>query len=360
MIAPTLVGLTSICLSLPNIGIKSKTFRFLLIFTPIFIFLALRYNYGNDFPGYLATFKEIASLYEMDYDPDHWHDEVGWLFLNRLFSRIGFFPMIAVLAFFNCYIYARFISRYVPGHYYWLAVFFYLFNPENMLIQSSAMRQAVAISFFILATESVIKKNLIGYFVAVGLASLFHTSALLLIPVYFIGVANISIRKRSIPIFLTAYISLFFFSEEIVSIMLSSLISEGGGQFERYVIYDGKGTVGSGVGLLFHGLYLILLLYFYEKQSNAGKFFFKMSISSIYLVPFSVEVLMLARIGYYFSVFSIISIPLIAVQIEKQLLRICFVVLHILYALWAYFQFFQNPIWKHAFSEYQTVLRFIF
>lgn len=360
MIAPTLVGLTSVCLSLPNNFSKSRIVRIFIIFLPIFLFLALRFNYGNDYPAYLATFEEISLLYEMDYNPDRWHAEVGWLFLNRIFSEIGFFPMMALLALINCYIYARLISKFVPQSYYWLAVFFYIFIPENMLVQSSAMRQTVAISLFILATESVINKEFARYLVMLALASLFHTSALLLIPVYALGVVNIRIKKSWIPIFLAGYVALFFYASEMISTIQGSLISEVGFYFERYTIYEDKGTLGSGFGVLFHGFFLILLLYFHDEQNYAGKFLFKISIIGIYLIPFAVEISMFARIGFYFSVFSIVSIPLIAAQIQKQVFRMCFLGLHILYTMWGYFQFFQSPVWRHSFSEYQTILRFIF
>ena len=72
----------------------------------IFLFLALRYDYGNDYAGYLDGFYEINKHSWIDYTntKELFHYEAGWVFLNRLFEPLGFFAMIASLAAFSCYV----------------------------------------------------------------------------------------------------------------------------------------------------------------------------------------------------------------------------------------------------------------
>ncbi len=125
----------------------------------IFLFLALRYDYGNDYPGYLKHFLVINQYAWIDYFGKSLQFEPGWTFLCRLFEPLGFFAMTAVLALFNCVVYYRFIKKYVPPAYYWFAVFLYVFTPGFMLIHSSAMRQSVAITLFIFSIDYLYKSN---------------------------------------------------------------------------------------------------------------------------------------------------------------------------------------------------------
>ena len=104
------------------------------------IFLAIRYDFGNDYLGYLDGFNYINSwatfqIYE------EMHAEPGWQLLCYLFRPLGFFAMVAVLTLFECYVIYRLIKAYVPERYYWLSIFLYVFTPSMMLIGASMMRQ---------------------------------------------------------------------------------------------------------------------------------------------------------------------------------------------------------------------------
>ena len=125
---------------------KRTEFFLKVSFGLIFLFLALRYDYGNDYSAYLKGFLEVNRVETIDYFDKYLHFDPGWIFLCRIFWPFGFFAMMAVLALFNCFVYYRFIRKYVPPVYYWFAVFLYVFNPYFMLVHSSAMRQSLAIS----------------------------------------------------------------------------------------------------------------------------------------------------------------------------------------------------------------------
>jgi hypothetical protein len=364
MIAPTIVGISSIIFSIILTSQKTRPISISLAFLPILIFLSLRYNYGNDYKDYFEIFKEISALYEMTYDADYWHSEIGWLFLNRIFSvfgESGFFIIIAVLAIFNCYVYVRFIKKFVPEKYYWLAILLYVFVPDNMLIQSSAMRQSVSISLFILAAEQIINRNILKYAAYIYLGSLFHSSALILLPIYIIGMSNISIKKSWIPFFIGLYIFLFYASNQTIDIIQKLLSTADSESFvRRYSAYEEKGTLGSGLGVIFYGIYLSILLLLHDKESFEVRILYRLVIVGIYLLPFTVQILMLSRVVYYFSIFSIAAIPIIATKITSTKLRIVFIFAHSAYSVLAYRQFFENEIWKKAFSEYNTILGFVF
>ena len=100
---------------------KYRQFKFGLkiSFLIIFFFLALRYNFGNDYKGYLTDFLEFNNYDKVSYfNIADFHYEPGWLILCRIFKGPGFFAMVAFLAAFNCMAYYFLIHRYVPRRYY--------------------------------------------------------------------------------------------------------------------------------------------------------------------------------------------------------------------------------------------------
>ena len=109
-------------------------------FTLIFLFLSLRYNFGNDYKAYLEAFYNNYGYSSIDFFDKSNQFESGWMFLNYLFQPFGFFAMTAVLAFFHCMVLYNIVNKFVPKKQQWFAVFIYVFNPYFMLVYSSAMR----------------------------------------------------------------------------------------------------------------------------------------------------------------------------------------------------------------------------
>lgn len=355
MIAPTLVGLTSICIAAVSSRVKVSSYGLILSLLPIFLFLALRYNYGNDYSSYIELFDEISAQGQLVYNADEWHVEAGWFELNRLFSDIGFFPMVMCLAFFNCYAFGRFVKRFVPRNYYWVAIFIYCFVPDNLLIQASAMRQGVAISLCLISIEFLLEKEFIKYVFIVLFASLFHTSAMVLIPFGFVGALNFSIKRSLIPLFIGLYIALFFFADLFISFVLDSFAFGGFFLFERYLYYDTKGVVGTGAGLVFQGIYLATLLYFHDNQNKDGRLIFRLVIIGLYILPFSTSVMMISRLTFYFFVASVAAVPLILVAVNNNIIRRGFVFLYAVFVFYSYISFFESPVWGKSFGEYHTI-----
>jgi len=100
-------------------------------FFTIFLFLSLRYNFGNDYMGYLNSFLETNSYNTFNLSSISYKGyEIGWVLLTRLFGPIGFFAMTAILAALTCIVFYRFIRKYVPPQYYWISIFLYVFSPS--------------------------------------------------------------------------------------------------------------------------------------------------------------------------------------------------------------------------------------
>lgn len=350
MIATIIFGLLSVQLAYIA-KYRNAQWGLKLSFALIFLFLALRYDFGNDYQNYLQAFQ-VISQYDWSELLDHpYHFEMGWVYLNWLFRTPGFFVMTAILAFLSCAVYYRFIKKYVSPRYYWLAVFIYVFYPDFMLIQASAMRQSVAVMLFIFSLDYLYKKNAVRYFLCVALASLFHFSALILIPVYFLGVFNWRINRAGGLAIVFIYAALAFFSALIAPYVLQFI----GAYFTRYANYQDPGIVATGLGFVFVALMLILALSFEREQNRENALVFKIAIISFLTMPFNLIIQLIGRLSMYFAPAIIVMYPMICVSMKKQINRLIFLSLLFVFTIYKFISFFHSETYSEYYAIYQTI-----
>jgi len=358
--------------------IKKLRFCLKISFFIIFLFLALRYNYGSDYNNYLDMFLEINQL-NMGFESikDIWMNsmlfniflpgnnemqmgvlaiEPGWFILCLLFRPLGFFAMIAFLALFNCIVYYYFIKKYVPSAYYWLAVFLYVFTPSMMLIQSSAMRQSVAISIFLLSINYIYKKDFLRYALLIFLATLFHFSAIILLPVYLLSMLRF---KTNTPIAIGVF--LLFLTLFLLQGLLSQIVSFFiGSFFPKYEIYQEAGTLGSRLGIAFNALIMFLILIFDRYQNDEVSSRFKIAILGKFITPFTF-IMMMGRLYFYFDPNLFAVYPYILIKADKVLpeypflFKYVFVLALISSTLFLFWDFFNPDTWTASFITYNTI-----
>lgn len=351
MIATTVLGFITVLFAFLA---KYKNIRWGLEFSflLIFLFLALRYNFGNDYKAYFESFIEINRYASLDIFDKTNQFEPAWILLNRLFKPLGFFPMVALLSGFHCFVFYRFIKKNVPANYYWLAVFLYVFNTTFLLILSSAMRQSVAVTLFIIAIDYIYKRKIVPYLLLIGLASLFHTSALFLIPFYFLGYVNWRITLPYALIIVSIFTS-FFLAQEFLSEQINSIVQT---YFKKYEVYEGGSQLASGFGMLFYIMMFIITILYAKYFSKKSSLLFKLAIISFMFIPLGFIITLIGRVGFYFAPATIISYPLIFSSTKRPLFMYGLGFLMIFMTLYSYFTFFQSDMWQDAFGTYQTIL----
>ena len=379
MIVVILIGISAVLFAYIA---QFKRLRFCLkiSFLIIFLFLALRYNYGSDYPSYLKTFLDVGNL-GFEAISEFWTDiffynlifegndelqlasslalttEPGWRALCLIFQPFGFFAMIAVLALFNCFVYYYFIKKYVSPAYYWFAVFLYVFTPNMMLVQSSAMRQALAISIFLLSIQYIFKQDFLRYLLMVFLATLFHASAIILLPIYLLGALKFKITTP-IAIIVTIFLLSLFILQNYLSTIMSQFIEAF---VPQYSIYDEKGSLGYGLGIAFNILIMYLMLIFDRYFRREESLLNRISVLGTFIIPFSLVIMLIARLRFYFDPLMLAVYPFILMKAHKVipeyplLFKYVFVMVLISYSLFLFLGFFQSDIWKESFGTYNTI-----
>lgn len=321
----------------------------------IFIFSALRYDFGNDYWSYPEFFKMVKSTSISSLDLGLIKgNEFGWLYLNYLFSNVGFFVMIAFLAAFNCIIVYNFIKKYVPVKYYWFAVFIYTFQPYNMIVLLSAMRQAVAVSLFLLAIDYLIRKKVAAYILLIFVATTFHTSAFLLFPLIFIPFFNIRIRFIYILLTLVLFFLLVAFNDKVFqTINLITIL-----YFNIYTgsLKDNLMLSEIGVGFILNLLLNLVVIYYSKNEINRQhNILFILSITSILLIPMSLEVILVSRVNFYLTPIFMATLPFVFDKLKIKEIRLSYILIIVMQTLYQFFHFFQSATWSKSFGVYKTI-----
>ena len=123
--------------------------------------------------------------------------EKGYLFLNSLVKTMGLnfygFTLLHSVIFYSCMYIG--LKRYTKNFNYFLVVFLYKMFFYDTFI---SMRQSISMAIFFIAVQFIEKRKPIKYFALCILAFLFHNSAIILFPLYFIN--RIKISKKAFKI----------------------------------------------------------------------------------------------------------------------------------------------------------------
>ena len=328
----------------------------LLSFIIIVIISALRLEYGNDYDNYNRIFDRISSRGGslMTNIKNEYNLEVGWVTLCYLFKNLGYYSLIAFIAIFNNVIYYITIKKYVPRKWYWFAVFVYLFTPSLFLLQLSMIRQSLAISLFLLALPYMENKQILKSLLLVYIASLFHRSALILLPFTFCGfIKNINEKKivfAYILIYVLILTSTFLFENVLNSILLLEAFSS---YDEFYSNFTNEQTFG--LGYILNTIPFLVLLIFISK-GNKKPMYILASITAL-VIPFSQYIQLIDRVSYYFSIFTIITIPISYLSIRNRILKYGLVFVYFFVTLIFYFSFFYSDTYHDFYSTYKTILK---
>ncbi|MBK5442698.1 EpsG family protein [Peribacillus sp. TH24] len=117
----------------------------------LFLFLALRYDFGNDYMNYYRFHEAVNAGLQSTLG----NGEILYKSLNLLVPNFYVFVAINSL-FYICTIFFL-INRTLYRRQYWFAVLILLINPYLFLIHLSSFRQTIALCFIVIAVHFLTK-----------------------------------------------------------------------------------------------------------------------------------------------------------------------------------------------------------
>ena len=285
----------------------------------LILFSGLRGDFTSDYKNYVNLFNfynefDFSQLFRYQFG-----QEIGYVILNKL---IGIFTDNSVI--FMLFTSLIIISLYFKeikrdSVYIWLSVLLFI-TIGQYYISFNLIRQILAASIIFAGSKYLYEKKLIKYFLIILIATLFHTTALIMVPFYFI--LNLKFNLRNLLIILFILLLSISYLDNILSITQKYFYS-------HYV----EGTYGM-VGFSFENVALPLAIFIFV-LFNISKLDYKNNsrvniwVNSIMFYTFfsflGMKIQMIERISHFFTPYVLLIIPYIILKQRNQYLRALYI-----------------------------------
>jgi len=213
-----------------------------------------------------------------------------------------------------------------------MALFYIFYYPEKQLLSygiifayctgfiffmMNGMRQAIAVMIFSLSIKYIRNKNPVKYCLVIFLAFLFHYSAILLLPLYFIiqKLVNINYKTWAIIIIISIFINPSSFIYSFAN-RLTFLPKD----YSHYINILGLQQSKFGLGFIFHIFTSIFSLYYASRIPNDKyyKTIYTLYFIGIALMNMTYQSQIFQRFNVYFMFFQIPSLSYICYYLRKH------------------------------------------
>lgn len=331
---------SSLILSMP---LLNKKVPFIVIaFLLLLIFIAFRFGFGTDYFNY----QQMYDLIQTGINPLE-SNEILYFSLNKYLP--SFDALIMLTSLFYIIVFFIFTYKNVASRYYFFAMFIFLINPYMFLLHQSSIRQTLAICFFVIAVYFGRKRQIIPYVLLVLIAFGFHSSAIFLLPIYFILTEKpVNIKRLTI---ISIVFSIFMFSN-LFTIVIEYLLQFAPLNYSYYYEQDVSNSLLSTLSFV-----VLLGLIIWQSNKLEGKYivFGKLGVLSTFLSIMSYNVTMVSRIGLYFDVYLIVLFPYIYSKMTNNFKKLIFVSIIVFVYSYRFISFFNDPIWE-SFRNYESIL----
>lgn len=278
----------------------------------------LRYGVGTDFFSYEQWFRHFLTY------PINWNNyqDISFTILIKSLQLFTDNPQLLFLvsAFMTNLLVMLFIKKntdlYDLGFFLFITLYFY-YSSLNI------MRQWIAISIFLYSLKYAFDKKIIKYFLLVLLASTFHASALLMLPIYYIFRLKVNIINIFV-IFIISFIIAFNFNAIIIKLatLLPFLNAD------RYIAYFDSSFATSGGGGWAYSIILVTIFISmvfcrnkYELNIKYGNKHLILLVFATVFSFFAPSSMIFSRVQLFLMPIAIICIPNL-VKIQKPKVRV--------------------------------------
>jgi transmembrane protein EpsG len=192
------------------------------------------------------------------------------------------------------------------------------------------------------------------YILLILIASLFHGSSIVLLPLIFLSYNNGRFKFIYIVIAWILFLLPFIFIKDIntsITIFTNTYFPDYGSYTK-----DTDLKIDIGWGFAFNVFVYLLITWFAQKELiPENKIILKIAIISFLLIPLGLSFYMLGRISFYLLPVMMAVFPIVFIRIKKIELKYIFTLLIVVFTFVQYYQFFHSG-WEIHFGEYHTIL----
>lgn len=354
MIYVTIVNLIVLAILILGERLKVKTSLMPGVVMILIMAYGIRYDYGNDYLGYQNIFYACGSSSLNSLQKMFPRLELGWMYLNKLFSGVDFSVFVFFLTFIQFTAVGWFIGRYVNRQYQWMILAIYLFTPSMMLTQLSMLRQGLVIQMVLFGYYFIEKKQPLLFLLLTLLATRIHTSAYAAMPMIFLPYLSKINYKWMFTIFVALF--LFFHLEtDIVSRVFNDMASND--EFEKYSFYvNGKVIyTRTGIGYAYQIILALYMIFITKWKTAVNKQFIVSALIVYVTMPLTFTIGLVARLIYYYGAVGLPAYAAVLKRARKDPGALILMAVYFFYVGQNYIKFFYDPVWTRKFLHFHTI-----
>jgi len=352
-------------LEITSIDHLYKRILLIISFFMLWLIAGLKFEMGGDWPAYTQFFKEVepfevvltqqAPVYSMNYM------EPAYKLLNALIKSLGGNMQLVflIIAFINSCLFFKALRMYcvypvLGALIYFSAVYF----PLDMI----AIRQAVAVQLFFIALFFIYQRRFWLFFLTMLIAVLFHRSAFLLLPLYFVIHKELNYKVYTAIFIFSA--AVFFLQIQWMASLLSLVADKIGGHTGGIIrMYLSSNSYGVN-RVLSVGVFINLLLFivYYRHRNELRHFkyytvFFNLFMINVVVFFVFYELIEISnRYRFYFLLSNVVLLPyLITIYKDTGFKIVTYVGIIVFSFLYGRAVFLEQPS-AIAFNPYQNYL----
>ena len=272
----------------------------LIILLIVMLFLCFGYMTGSDWRQYEIMYDYVStdSSFMFFTEPGYYL----YMYIGKLLS-LDFWTFFITTKCILCYLILRCIYRLLPESFFFSLSVFLCFFAFAWFIDNP-MRNLIACTIYLYGYKYIEEQKCIKYILVCIIASSFHFTAIVLLPVYWL--ANTKIRSSVLVIaYILLNIILFIFPEKINAIF-SNIGGEIGQRLLSYFSGDKNEYItscGFSLGLLFrYFIFYLLITYRKQVEKKFGSPFFYLIVLSIFIHRIGVNIPIFTRFVYYYAI----------------------------------------------------------
>lgn len=296
---------------------KNKKEFIIIAYVLLFIVSAIRYDVGNDYDRYVDSINYIIthanmpggsllSAYELSGTGELSFVLISWI-VGLLFTAKVYYLVFAVYSFISVFFLYKAFDKF-KCHSVGLLVYFLI---EALFFTWDGIRQGAALSVVLYAFSFVYEKKFLKYCLLIGIATFLHTSAVIMLPVYFLHYVTIDKRicvGLIIVVLIGFWTGIFADIVEQASIIFSYMDNDysryENADFATLTTYD---SLNWKIRVTIYALFWMTAITALDDEKNF--YALLMTIGSIVFILANGS-LIFYRISLYFSIATAVAVPL--------------------------------------------------
>lgn len=286
---------------------KNKLVLLISLSFPL-IFATFREGIGTDYNTYLIMYEYNSTL------------SLTQFFLNRDFSSVSVFLFSKIsylfgtskiffflFAFTTLVPFSIFIYKKI--NYKKSFAIYFVFLLTTFTVSLNIMKQAAAVSIVFISFYFILKNNFLLYLLSILCASLFHSSAIIMLPIYFLWDHKKGNIRYTIVIPLLLFIFIFSLQWRSILPFLVKIFPF----LDRYLGYADSTVSSKNMSFFIDVFFLLIFIVFYKRlrRKKENKLYLLLLLIGILFEIMGFSMVYAKRLSIYF-----ISIPTIFLSME--------------------------------------------